>query len=375
MRIGFACDSAYPWFNGGMEKRRYLIAQELVRLGHEVHLFTMYREGMPRDGDFAYKGVFYHCVGRAVPASKMYSNGRRNMTWPLKFALLLPVRISGYKFDLIDTDAFPFLHIPKLAAYAKLTGARFTVTWHEVWSKDYWKKYLPGLGMGGYMAQKLSALSSKRVIANTSQTSSDLISMLGFEKEDISVFPAAISKIKLSSFSKKHKRRVSGEFVAIGRLVPEKRIDLAIRAVAKTQSDLTIVGSGPEKGRLEALVEKLKMKKRVRFIEGISEEQLLLKLRNSLGLLMFSEREGMSIVTIEALALGTPVIITKQSSLPEQIRKYTYALNDLEFGLAKLVKKKDSIIYKPKIPVQKVQNEFGVERAGQIYSKFAKQAH
>ncbi|MDE1870517.1 MAG: glycosyltransferase, partial [Candidatus Micrarchaeota archaeon] len=345
MRIGFAYDSAYPWFNGGIEKRRFLIMQELQRAGHEIHCFTMYREGM-KGMEFEYKGVHYHCVGMAVPKSSMYKNGRRNMSWPIKYAALLPLKIIDYKFDIIDADAFPFLHIPKLAAYARLIDAKFVVTWHEVWDKTYWKKYLPTFGGLGYLAEKLTARLSSNVIANTTPTRDDLVRVFGVEKGRIEVFPAAISRRELEAFAGKNPRRPSGKFIAIGRLIPEKRVDLAIRAVSKTKAGLTIIGSGPEKQRLIALAKELGASSRIKFVEAVKEEQLLKELRNSLALLMFSEREGMSIITIEALALGVPVLVTKQTSLPAEIKRYCHTLGSVDLGreLGKMVADKGSAI-------------------------------
>jgi len=369
MRIGFAYDSAYPWFNGGIEKRRFLIMQELQRAGHEIHCFTMYREGMT-GMEFTYKGVHYHCVGMAVPASSMYKNGRRNMSWPIKYAALLPLKIIDYKFDIIDADAFPFLHIPKLAAYAKLTGAKFVVTWHEVWDKKYWKSYLPTFGVLGYLAEKVSAKLSGNAIANTAATKEDLIRIFDMAEESVQVFPAAISRRELEAFARKSPRKPSGKFVVIGRLIPEKRVDLAIRAVAKTKAGLLVIGSGPEKQRLIALAKELGASGRIKFMEGVKEEQLLRELRNSLALLMFSEREGMSIITIEALALGVPVLVTKETSLPAEIKRHCHAIETME--IARMIANKGSALYKKGASAREVLEKFSVEKAPEIYRQIKK---
>ncbi|MDE1870291.1 MAG: glycosyltransferase family 4 protein [Candidatus Micrarchaeota archaeon] len=368
MRIGFAYDSAYPWFNGGIEKRRFLIMQELQRAGHEIHCFTMYREGM-KGMEFEYKGVHYHCVGMAVPKSSMYKNGRRNMSWPIKYAALLPLKIIDYKFDIIDADAFPFLHIPKLAAYARLTEAKFVVTWHEVWDKGYWKGYLKTFGALGYLAEKISARLSSNVIANTSQTKEDLTRIFGVPGGKIQVFPAAISRRELEAFARKNPRKPSGRFIVIGRLVPEKRVDLAIRAVAKTSAGLTVIGSGPEKQRLLALAKELGASGRVRFIEGVKEEQLIRELRNSLALLMLSEREGMSIITIEALALGVPVVVTGETSLPFEIKRYCHKVSAARLGaeLGRMARDKRSPLRKKGASSTQVLERFSAERAPEIY--------
>ncbi|MDE1845865.1 MAG: glycosyltransferase [Candidatus Micrarchaeota archaeon] len=373
MKFCFAYDSAYPWFNGGIEKRRYLIMQELARAGNEVHCFTMFREGMP-GRRFRHKGVNYHCVANATPAGEMYKEGRRNMAWPLKYAALLPLEIADYKFDLIDADAFPFLHIPRLAIYAKISGAKFVVTWHEVWDKKYWYKYLEGLGIFGYAMEKLSASLSSNIIVNTSQTRHALAKVFGMRKKKIRVLPAAISRREMVAFAKRHPRKAGGNFVVVGRLVPEKRVEMAITAVAATKLGLTVIGSGPERQRLEALARRLDASERIHFVEGMEEEALMMEVRNARALLMFSEREGMSIISIEALALGTPVIITHDTSIPAEIKKYCHAINPRSAGgeLERLVKSKNSILYKKSSHTEKVLREFSVEGAAKIYEEIAK---
>ncbi|MDE1850905.1 MAG: glycosyltransferase family 4 protein [Candidatus Micrarchaeota archaeon] len=370
MRVGFAYDSAYPWFNGGIEKRRFLIMDALRRAGHEVHLFTMFREGMPSE-EFTYKGVHYHCCGKALPASAMYKRGRRNISWPLKYASLLDLKIWKYRFDILDADAFPFIHIPKLAAYAKLTGARFVVTWHEVWDRQYWERYLPSLGLLGYVAERLSARASGIAIANTSQTAADLERVMGFPRGKITVFPAAISGKEILRFKKAARAGKAERFVVVGRLVPEKRIDLAIRAVAGAGSELLVVGRGPEKTKLIALAKRLGAAGRIKFADGLSEGAMMKALAGARALLMFSEREGMSIVSIESLALGTPVIITKSTSIPQEIRIHCHKIEeeDLAGSLARLVKTKSSVIYKPKIDTGKILDEFSAEKSERIYRK------
>ncbi|MDE1855982.1 MAG: glycosyltransferase family 4 protein [Candidatus Micrarchaeota archaeon] len=375
MRIGFVADAAYPWFRGGMEKRRFLIAQALKGAGHEVHIFTMFREGMP-GMEFAYKGIHYHCVGKAIPAGEMYKNGRRNIRWPLKFAALLDLKLWNYKFDVIDTDSFPFLHIPKVAAYAHLTGAKFIVTWHEVWDRAYWQKYLPGVGLLGYVTEKLSAVASKRKFAVSSATKQGLIDVLNAPESNITLFPAAISKAEMSALSKGRKPGKSDKFIAIGRLVPEKRIDIAIRAVAGTSAKLTVVGSGPEKQKLSVLAKKLGASGRIKFVETIAPNRLMREVSESRALLMFSAREGMSIVSVEALALGTPVIITKSTSLPSEIRRYCHAIDEKDLGgsLGMLLKNKKSVLYRKDANRREILERFSAEKGIGLYERLAADA-
>ena len=226
LKLAFAYDSAYPWFNGGIEKRRFLIMQALANAGHEVHCFTMLREGMPGK-EFSYKGIRYHCCGVAIPNSKMYVHGRRNIRWPLKYALILPLKLIKYdNFDLIDADAFPFLHLFTISLIAKLKRIKFIVTWHEVWSLEYWQKYLGKLGGAiGYFVEYLASKLTKDFIANSNETAKRLYEQFG--KKSF-VFPAAVSSYEFDARNVKKK----DQFISIGRLVPEKRMDMVLRAIA-----------------------------------------------------------------------------------------------------------------------------------------------
>ncbi|MDE1824993.1 MAG: glycosyltransferase [Candidatus Micrarchaeota archaeon] len=371
MRIAFAYDSAYPWVKGGIERRMFLIMQEMVGEGHEVHMFSMFREGM-KSYEFKQNGIHYHCVGSALPTKEMYKNGRRNIGWAIKYALLLALRIWEYRFDVIDADAFPFLHIPMLGIYAFLTGTKFIVTWDEAWDLDYWLKYLSFGGIAGFLMEKLSAISTDRMIANMSDTKEEMVKNLDVNPENVEVLPAAISAKEMRDFRSKHRATKREGFVVVARLVHYKRVDLAIRAVAGTGERLTVIGSGPERDRLMALAKRLGISKRVVFTQGLSEYEYKRALSYAKALLMFSKKEGMSITTIEALALGTPVIITEDTSLPRQIRRYCITMELGKGALNNFAKRGYLSTGLTKAVSDKVIGEFSVEQAGRVYDRLCK---
>ncbi|MCS6987049.1 MAG: glycosyltransferase [Sphingomonadaceae bacterium] len=100
----------------------------------------------------------------------------------------------------------------------------------------------------------------------------------------------------------------SGRVVAIGRLVPQKDMELAIRAFALAQATrpltLDIAGDGPERPRLEELARGLP----VRFLGHLADTTPLL--RQADALLLTSRFEGTPAVALEALGHGIPVIAT-----------------------------------------------------------------
>ena len=101
-------------------------------------------------------------------------------------------------------------------------------------------------------------------------------------------------------------------FLAVGRLAPEKRLDLVIRAFAilKRQhyasATLTIVGEGPCRESLEDLADSEDVAASVRFV-GYQQNPTSW-MRDSYALVMASEFEGLPNVVLEAISVGLPVV-------------------------------------------------------------------
>ena len=110
----------------------------------------------------------------------------------------------------------------------------------------------------------------------------------------------------------------------VGRLVPVKRVDLALRCFAefleleqRLQKDwkLVIIGDGPEEKSLKELSDQLRLGKRVRFLGFVSEAQSLIAQANVL--LLTSTSEGVPTVLLEAIQAQTPIISTPLSGVAE----------------------------------------------------------
>lgn len=99
--------------------------------------------------------------------------------------------------------------------------------------------------------------------------------------------------------------------VAVGRLTAQKRIDLAIRALALLPPELgslTVIGEGPERGRLEALRDTLGLATRVRFL-GAQPPARVAEVLATADLALFPARnEGFGLAAAESLMAGVPVV-------------------------------------------------------------------
>jgi glycogen(starch) synthase len=119
--------------------------------------------------------------------------------------------------------------------------------------------------------------------------------------------------------------RRDADFVFCGRLVSDKGAELAVRALGRVASmapdtNLTIVGDGPERRSLERLVSSLGLEGRVHFLGALEGESLAGELRRHRCMVVPSIwEEPFGIVALEGLACCDAVIVTKRGGLPEAV--------------------------------------------------------
>ncbi|SEH11650.1 glycosyltransferase family 4 protein [Thermoleophilum album] len=100
--------------------------------------------------------------------------------------------------------------------------------------------------------------------------------------------------------------------VSVGRLVPEKRHDLAIEAVARARASLTleIVGDGPLRRQLEELARRLQAPASLRgFVAPPDQPNVL---RQADVFLLASDFEPFGAVVREAAACGLPLVLSER---------------------------------------------------------------
>ena len=110
------------------------------------------------------------------------------------------------------------------------------------------------------------------------------------------------------------------EVLAVARLVPQKGLDVLIRAFASLPESvrdgwsLTLVGDGPELATLQALASDAGLRDLVHF-EGFRSDPLVFMRRASIFALP-SRFEGMPNALLEAMAAGLPSVVTDASPGP-----------------------------------------------------------
>jgi len=112
----------------------------------------------------------------------------------------------------------------------------------------------------------------------------------------------------------------------LGRFVPEKGADIAVRAFAAAadglDAELELVGAGPQEPRLRELAGRLRVAERVIFPGAVSQAEALERISSYDALLVpslttASWKEQFGRVAAQALAAGTPVVASDSGSLSE----------------------------------------------------------
>ncbi len=97
----------------------------------------------------------------------------------------------------------------------------------------------------------------------------------------------------------------------VGRLIPWKGVDLAIRALAASDREdlrFRVIGEGPERSRLEGLAASLGIAGRVEFAGVLPRDEVLAAYGHADGFLYPSLHDSGGQVVLEAMAAGLPVI-------------------------------------------------------------------
>ena len=119
-------------------------------------------------------------------------------------------------------------------------------------------------------------------------------------------------------------------FVYVGRLNPDKGVDLLLKATKLIQTQdrdfrVLIIGDGGEAKALQSLATELDILNRVEFLGNCSQPKILLIVRSALALVAPSRwQEPAGYVVLEASSVSTCSIVANVGGLPEMAGSHTF---------------------------------------------------
>jgi len=149
------------------------------------------------------------------------------------------------------------------------------------------------------------------IVTLSESSRSEIVEMLHLRPERVTVAPPGVDE----RYSPGGHRSATPLVVAVGRLVPVKRFDALLRALAPLKADhpdleAVIIGEGYERSALEALRAELGASNWIHLPGRVADDELVDWYRRAWVVASSSQREGWGMTLTEAAACGTPAVAT-----------------------------------------------------------------
>ena len=173
-----------------------------------------------------------------------------------------------------------------------------------------------------------------QITVNSSFTKKILFNIIGAENENkIHVIPMGIDQNKFfpqNNHQLRNKYSEENILIYVGRLIDWKGVKyliLGLKKVVKTlpNTKLIIIGDGPEKKDLKKMANELNLSNNIEFLGEIKNTEIpkyycISDIFIIPSIVVGGHTEGLGVVTIEAMACGTPVIGSNVGGIPDVIK-------------------------------------------------------
>lgn len=234
--------------------------------------------------------------------------------------LLADLRKS-FPFDVIDAEFF-FPDGPAAVALGKRFGVPVSIKARGA-DIHHWGR-APGTARqvlrAGQLADALLAVSAAM---------RDDMAALGMPRERIRVHHTGVDLDRFAPAERlaaKAALDVSGPLiVSLGALIPRKGHDVVIAALARLPGAILLVaGEGPERAALILQAQALGVADRVRLLGSVPHGEMPALLAAADAMALASSSEGLANAWVEALACGTPIVVTDAGGAGEVVTDPAY---------------------------------------------------
>lgn len=353
MKIAISTDLYYPMINGVAQFTRNLAAG-LHQRGHDVVVLAPSLTGdyeIERDKEFGFRVVrlssrkiyFYPDQINDIPEAKqflgvkvpqlLYRNG---LHVSLNSGNEIKHFLDGFEPDIIH-DQTPGPLALSIFRYAKKRGIPLVSTDHAYPDNLTQQLHLPRFAKKpiNVVMNKYFVSFLKRSEYGTMPTEQAVSDLLPHRKKFKVPVEALSNGIDLSRFtSGKAPAEIYARYgipknkpivLYVGRVDPEKSLEVLIKAfnlvlLKNPEAHLVVVGDGASRNDLEKLAEKLGIEEHTHFLGRVVGDDLPMLYRTGKVFAITSKTETQSIVVMEAMATGLPVVAVQAGAIPELVK-------------------------------------------------------
>ena len=291
MRIGIDANEANVTQRVGSNEYAFQVLRQLYRQG-EKHQWLIYLSAVP-----------------VADLPKPKANWQYRVLLPGWFwtQWRLPLDLMVYRprpdiFLTLGHYAPRFSPVPTMVCVMDLAFLKFPQTFRrqDLWKLKFWTAY--------------SVKQASHIFAISQATKSDIVNRYGISADKISVAYPGVDKLKVSGPGP-----AKGKYLLyVGTLQPRKNIDALITAFTSEVGEFS-----PRRWIKLVIAGKLGWKyqikpaPQVKYLGYVPQDRLAGLIKGSLGLVLPSLYEGFGIPVVQAMSLGVPVLVSRNSSLTE----------------------------------------------------------
>jgi len=283
------------------------LADELAERGHKVIILAPHRK-------------MELAKANANPAVLIWPSERPTK---LRDAIFFHKLLSQHKPDCL-VASYAAVNIMMLVGW--LAGVPERIAWYHTLSSQI---NLDGRVGGARLKllrlrKKLVYRLSTRIVGVSKAARDDIRQVYDEPERKLHVFLNAVAD-PLAGSKPNGANYPADKVVCIARLFPSKGQDVLIRAMALLKDQhptlrVEFIGDGPAADSYAQLVRDLGLSQQCVFSGSLGHDEVLKRMRSASLTILPSRSDNCPLVTIESLAVGTPVVASRVGGIPEVVR-------------------------------------------------------
>ncbi|MDE2018735.1 MAG: glycosyltransferase [Patescibacteria group bacterium] len=328
MRIALFSDNFYPELSG-ISDSLISLAEELAARGHQIHFYVP--KYAPEDYSKARQPYRELDLGPNVAFTRFAGIPFKTGTGQAHGVIpdgLRHAAVCDFNPDVIHTQTFYGLGVEALIESRRLrvplvgtnhTAVREFLRYMPV--KSEWTDNLVLKYVNWYYSQCVTVTAPSQSVFREMKES-------GFKKEGIAlsnpIATEVFKPLRDKAALRKKWRVGNSAIIHAGRLANERSIDVMIRALPLVQkeipeAELVLAGRGADEQELRGLAESLKVGGSVKFLGFIDQPHLVEVMNVGKVFAITSTADTQSMVMMQAMACGIPIVGVNARALPEYI--------------------------------------------------------